>query len=61
MSLTTSYEYKFVRLGEGRLTVRKAARETYQDDIGEPEMREPTERFVRKPAAEREMDPAGTR
>jgi metabolite-proton symporter len=37
------------------------ARETYQDDIGEPEMREPTERFVRKPAAEREREPAGTR
>jgi|tagenome__1003787_1003787.scaffolds.fasta_scaffold20791141_2 MHS family shikimate/dehydroshikimate transporter-like MFS transporter len=32
------------------------ARETYQEDIGEPE-RPPTERFVRKPAAERE--PAG--
>ncbi len=27
------YEYKFVRLGEGRFTVRKAARETYQDVV----------------------------
>ena len=33
------------------------ARETYQEDIGEPEVRQPTGRFVRKPAAERE--PAG--
>ena len=33
MSLTTSFEYKFVRLGEGRLSVRKAARETYQDVV----------------------------
>ena len=27
------YEYKFVRLGEGRFTVQKVARETYQDVV----------------------------
>ena len=31
--MTTSYEYKFVRLGEGRFTVRKVALETYQDVV----------------------------
>jgi Domain of unknown function (DUF4177) len=30
---TTSYEYKFVRLGEGRFSVRKVAGETYQEVV----------------------------
>ena len=31
--MTARYEYTFVRLGEGMLSVRKAARNTYQDVI----------------------------
>lgn len=31
--MKNAYDYKFVRLGEGLLRVRKAARATYQDVI----------------------------
>lgn len=31
--MTPRYEYKFVRLGEGRLQVKKLGRETYQDVV----------------------------
>jgi hypothetical protein len=31
--MVQTYEYKFVRLGEGWLGVRKSARQTYQDVI----------------------------
>ena len=31
--MTGSYEYTFVRLGEGRFNVRKVGRETYQDVV----------------------------
>ena len=33
--MTQKYEYKFVRLGEGWLSVSKEARATYQDVIAE--------------------------
>jgi hypothetical protein len=33
VSVTKSYEYKFVRLGEGRFTVRKSAFDAYQDVV----------------------------
>jgi metabolite-proton symporter len=36
------------------------ARETYRQDLGEAETRPPTERFVRKPAEERERETVGT-
>ena len=31
--MTTSYEYRFVRLGEGRFNVRKVAQETYREVV----------------------------
>ena len=31
--MSQKYEYKFVRLGEGMLGVKKSARITYQDEI----------------------------
>ena len=31
--MTRQFEYKFIRLGEGFLTVRKAAKTTYQETI----------------------------
>jgi uncharacterized protein DUF4177 len=31
--VTRQFEYKFIRLGEGFLQVRKAARQTYQETI----------------------------
>lgn len=31
--MSKTYEYRFIRLGEGRFNVRKVARETYQDIV----------------------------